>query len=76
MLCSGKHLNRLGEHINKTERNMNKTEKLREKHTNINTGYPALDPTAIEYLSGSGWEIMYFVFFSYFVFVSFFNVLV
>ena len=27
--------------------------------TNITTGYAALDPTADEYLSGSGWEIMY-----------------
>ena len=31
---------------------------------NINTGYPALDPTANKYLSGSGWEIsvLFFVF--------------
>ena len=30
---------------------------------NINTGYPALDPTANKYLSGSGWEIsVFFVF--------------
>ena len=36
----------------------------REKHLNknINTGYPALDPTANKYLSGSGWEIMYLCF--------------
>ena len=27
---------------------------------NINTGYPALDPTANKYLSGSGWEISVF----------------
>ena len=26
---------------------------------NINTRYPAFDPTANKYLSGSGWEIMY-----------------
>ena len=64
--CKCKSLNRLGENRNKqkqTERNRNKTEKLREKQkNNKNTGYPALDPTANKYLSGSGWEIMYFCF--------------
>ena len=34
----------------------------------INTGYPALDPTANKYLSGSGWEI-YVVFFCFSVFL-------
>ena len=33
----------------------------REQHLNKNrnTGYPALDPTANQYFSGPGWEIMY-----------------
>ena len=36
------------------------TENLKNnKNKNINTGYPALDPTANKYLSGSGWEIIY-----------------
>ena len=47
----------------KTERNRRTTEQLEEKHkTNRNTGYPALDPTANKYLSGSGWEISVFIF--------------
>ena len=45
-------------------------EKLREKQEQTkNTGYPALDPTANKYLSGSGWEIMYFMFSPSFRFV-------
>ena len=65
MLCSGKSLNRLGENI--TTKHINKTElkqKSFEKNTKTNrhTGYSALDPTANEYLSGSGWEIMNFCF--------------
>ena len=43
-------------HLNKYKQ---KTEKLREKHKNINIGYPALEPTANKYLSGSGWEIFF-----------------
>ena len=43
-----------------TERNI-KTHKLEETHkNNRNTVYPALDPTANKYLSGSGWEISVF----------------
>ena len=30
---------------------------------NESTGYPALDPTANKYLSGSGWEISVFCFY-------------
>ena len=43
-----------------------------------NTGYPALDPTANKYLSGSGWEIMIFcvVMFSCFSVFLFFSKLV
>ena len=38
---------------------------------NINTGYPALDPTANKSLSGSGWEIMYFCcFYCFYVFLE------
>ena len=64
VLCSGKSLNRLGEN-RKEKKKKKKIEKLREKHyiyiyINRHTGYPALDPTANKYLSGSGWEIMYF----------------
>ena len=55
-------------HNKKTERNIflkkrkKKNKKLQEKHKqrikqNINTGYPALEPTANKYLSGSGWEM-------------------
>ena len=42
------------------------------KHLNNNrhTGYPALDPTANKYLSGSGWEIMHFVVSIDFMFLS------
>ena len=61
--CKCKSLKRLGENLTKqTEINNNKTEQLEEKHkqNNINTGYPALDPTANRYLSGSGWEIYVF----------------
>ena len=44
------------------QENMNNTEKLREKHkTNRNTGYPAQDPNANRYISGSGWDF-FFVF--------------
>ena len=62
-------LNRLGENRS----NRNKTEKLREKNIkhNRNTGYPALDPTANEYFSGSAWEVMYLCF-SLFLFSSFY----
>ena len=34
----------------------------RKTFKNMNTGYPALDPTANKYLSGSGWEISVFCF--------------
>ena len=51
--CKCNNWNRLGEHItNITQQiNIHKTEKLRDKHTtkNINTGYPAQDPTANMY---------------------------
>ena len=45
--------------LKKTRRNM-KNSKTNSEH--INTGYPALDPTANKYLSGSGWEIYVFLF--------------
>ena len=31
----------------------------KQLNNNRNTGYPALDPTANKYMSGSGWEVMY-----------------
>ena len=40
--------------LKKTRRNKNNS---KTNSNNINTGYPALDPTANKYLSGSGWEI-------------------
>ena len=42
----------------------NKQNNSKKNIKNRNTGYPALDPTANKYLSGSGWEI--YVFFSFF----------
>ena len=44
--------------IKKTRRNMTNS---KTNSKNINTGYPALDPTANKYLSGSGWEISFFL---------------
>ena len=53
--------------LKKTRRKQNKqkTTEIKQKsfeknNKNRNTGYPAQDPTANKYLSGSGWEIMYF----------------
>ena len=40
--------------LKKTRRNRTKS---KTNGNNINTGYPAFDPTANKYLSGSGWEI-------------------
>ena len=37
----------------------------------MNTGYPALDPTANKNISGSGWEIMIFCVFVYACYVFF-----
>ena len=49
-----------------TERNRKHTEQLEEQQEqNMNTGYPALDPTANKYLSGSGWEISFFFCFGF-----------
>ena len=50
--------------LKKTRRNMKNS---KTNSNNINTGYPALDPTANKYLSGSGWEIMYLCLFMFFV---------
>ena len=66
--CKCKSLNRLGEN-RKTNR---KKQKSFEKNKNANTGYPALDPTANKYLSGSGWEMMYFCFFVFLFFSKLF----
>ena len=44
--------------LKKTRWNKNNSKTI---SNNINTGYPALDPTANQYLSGSGWEISVFV---------------
>ena len=57
--CKCKNLNRLGENIKTKHKETVKQQKSFENNNkNINTGYPALDPTANKYLSGSGWEIM------------------
>ena len=57
--CKCKSLNILGENIKtqqkETEQQKHKNSKDNRK-TNRNTGYPALDPTANKYISGSGWE--------------------
>ena len=50
--------------INKHNKNIN-TKK--NKKANRNTGYPALDPTANKYISGSGWEIFVFLYMSVFM---------
>ena len=50
--------------LKKTRRNRKNS---KTNGNNINTGYPALDPTANKYLSGSGWEI--YVFSVYYVFL-------
>ena len=64
--CKCKSLNRLGENVKTTEI----TQKSFENNDKISrtTGYPALDPTANKYLSGSGWEIMILCFYFYFFF--------
>ena len=61
-----------------TERNIqNNITTLRKILKHRNTGYPALDPTANKYLSGSGWEIYVFFlfvclfFFEFYVFFLF-----
>ena len=46
------------EKLKKTRRNRKNS---KTNSNNINTGYPALDPTANKYLSGSGWEISVFL---------------
>ena len=63
--------------LKKTRRTQKQTERNRankQKHSktniktnNSNTGYPAIDPTANEYLSGSGWEISVVLFLCYVV---------
>ena len=63
--CKCKSLKRLGENINKKNIKKHNTKTIKTKKrnskenrtTNRNTGYPALDPTANKYISGSGWEI-------------------
>ena len=49
--------------LKKTRRN---SKNSKTNGNNINTGYPALDPTANKYLSGSGWEISVFFFYKCF----------
>ena len=44
---------------------------LKENRNNRNTGYPALDPTANRYLSGSGWDIYVVSLFCYVSFLIF-----
>ena len=62
--CKCKSLNRLDENIQKHKQNKKENKynrKASRKNINKqNAGYPALDPTANKYLSGSGWRIMYF----------------
>ena len=59
--------------LKKTRRNMKNS---KTNSNNINTGYPALDPTANNYLSGSGWEIsVVFLFFLFSVFLRVFLLL-
>ena len=61
--------------LKKTRRKQNKQQETDNKQKNSkkhiqqhrNTGYPALDPTEKKYFSGSGWEIMIFVFFPSFI---------
>ena len=69
--CKYKSLKRLGENMKQTERNINKQKNSIENRQNRNTGYPALDPTANKYLSGSGWEISVCFVFSVFLVVLF-----
>ena len=71
--CKCKSLKILGENIQQTEQNIQKQEQLEENmNKNINTGYPAHEPTANKYLSGSDCEI--YVFFLYMIFLySFLN---
>ena len=54
--------------LKKTRRNRKNS---KTNGNNINTGYPALDPTANKYLSGSGWEISVFYVFVYVFLLSF-----
>ena len=55
--------------LKKTRRNRKDS---KTNGNNINTGYPALDPTANKYLSGSGWKIsVVFLFFCSVVLLSF-----
>ena len=66
--CKCNSLKQLGENRQQNRRkhkhNIQNSKKNR-KHRN--TGYPALDPTANEYLSGSGWEIsgLFYMFFCF-----------
>ena len=63
--CKCKSLKRLGENITQNRKQHKQKHKNSKNNTknNRNTVYPALDPTANKYLSGSGWEICCFGFF-------------
>ena len=58
--CKCKCFKRLGGQMQSTNKQTNimNTTTSRQKN-NRHTGYPAQDPTANRYLSGSGWEMMY-----------------
>ena len=62
--CKCKSFKRQGENTTTNRKKQktkdNNSKKNRNKRT---TGYPALDPTANKYISGSGWEIYVFLFF-------------
>ena len=60
--CKCKSLKRLGENITNRKKHKQKHTNSKKNIKHRNTGYPALDPTANKYLSGSGWEISVFLF--------------
>ena len=62
---------RLGEAMQQTEHKHQPNRQASRKQTkqHRNTGYPALDPTANKYLSGSGWEISVFFSLCFYVFL-------
>ena len=56
--CKCKSLKRLGENIKQQQKETEKQQNNFKKNiNNRNTGYPALDPTANKYISGSGLDI-------------------
>ena len=58
--CKCNSLKRRGENIkqNRKKQKQKQNNSKNNINTNRNTGYPALDPTANKYLSGSGWEMI------------------